>query len=118
MAHWGIALTLLNNPHSAPPAPNLPFGQASIAKAKEIVRKTQRERDYIDALSTMYADYERVPHSQRVQSYVRAMAAVAETYPKDDEAQIAYAIALNVSAPPPPTRPSPISSRGQRSWSR
>ena len=25
MAYWGVALTLLNNPHNAPPASNLPF---------------------------------------------------------------------------------------------
>src|SRR5438552_490303 len=26
MAYWGVALTLLNNPHGPPPAPNLPLG--------------------------------------------------------------------------------------------
>src|SRR5271167_852089 len=36
IAYWGIALSLLNNPHSAPPAPNLPLGLAAIAKAKAI----------------------------------------------------------------------------------
>src|SRR5215475_5362929 len=25
MAYWGVALTLLNNPHGPPPAPNLPL---------------------------------------------------------------------------------------------
>src|SRR5258706_12945477 len=54
IAHWGIALSFLNNPHSPVPAPNLPLGLASIEKAKAAGAKTQRERDYIDALSVMY----------------------------------------------------------------
>ena len=30
IAHWGIALSLLSNPHSPVPAPNLPRGLAAI----------------------------------------------------------------------------------------
>ena len=36
MAYWGIALTLMDNPHTAIPRPNLAPGLASITKAKEI----------------------------------------------------------------------------------
>jgi hypothetical protein len=100
IAYWGIALSYLNNPHSPIPAPNLPLGLAAIEKAKAIGANTQRERDYIDALSVMYLDYEKVPHQTRVQSYVKAMEALAGRYPGDDEAQIYYAIALNVAASP------------------
>ena len=100
MAYWGVALTLLNNPHGAPPAPNLPQGLAAIQKAKEISAKTERERDYIDALSAMYVDYDKTQHRARVQAYLKAMAALAAKYPDDDEAQIAYAITLNVAASP------------------
>src|SRR5712691_2344887 len=34
MAYWGVALSLLNNPHFPPPRPNLPLGLAAIEKAK------------------------------------------------------------------------------------
>ena len=51
IAYWGIALSLLFNPHAPPPAPNLPLGLAAIQKAKAVGAKTQRERDYIDALA-------------------------------------------------------------------
>src|SRR5947199_7441007 len=34
MAQWGIALTLLDNPHGAIPQPNLAPGLAAILKAK------------------------------------------------------------------------------------
>ena len=100
MAYWGIALTYLNNPHSAIPAPDLQPGLAAIQKAKEIGAKTQRERDYMDALALMYVDYDKIPQPARIQTYLKAQEAVATRYPDDDEAQIAYAITLNVAASP------------------
>ena len=60
IAYWGIALSLLWNPHVPTPAKNLTDGAAAIAKAKAVGAKTQRERDYIDALSAMYADLDKV----------------------------------------------------------
>ena len=100
IAYWGIALSLLINPHAPPPAPNLPLGLAAIQKAKAVGAKTQRERDYIDALAVFYADFDKVPHGQRVQAYLKAMEGLAGRYPTDDEAQIFYAITLNVAASP------------------
>jgi hypothetical protein len=98
MAYWGIALTLMDNPHNPIPRPNLAPGLAAITKAKEIGVKTERERDYIDALMVMYADYEKIPHAQRMRALRDAQEKVATKYPDDDEAQIAYAITLNTSA--------------------
>lgn len=100
IAYWGIALSLLYNPHSPPPAENLPLGLDAIQKGKALDAKTQRERDYIDALAAMYVDYDKVDHRTRVQAYLKAAEQVAQRYPKDDEAQIAYAITLNVAASP------------------
>ena len=100
MAHWGVALSLLNNPHAAIPAANLPLGLAAIQKAKQVGAKTERERDYIDALMLMYADYDKLTHTQRIRAFLGAMEKLATKYPKDDEAQIAYAITLNTSASP------------------
>jgi hypothetical protein len=100
IADWGIALSLLWNPHIPPPAKNLAEGAAALAKAKSIGAKTQRERDYIDALGAMYADYDKVDHRTRMQAYVKAMEQLAQRYPNDDEAQIYYALALNTSASP------------------
>jgi hypothetical protein len=34
IAYWGIALSLLNNPHAPPPVGNLPLGLTAIEKAK------------------------------------------------------------------------------------
>src|SRR5208337_1122240 len=100
IAYWGVALTFLNNPHNPPPAPNLPPGLAAVQKAQAIGAKSERERDYIDALSRMYVDYDKIDHRTRVAAYLKAMEALAGRYPDDDEAQIAYAITLNVAASP------------------
>lgn len=100
MAHWGVALSLLNNPHAAIPVANLAPGLAAIQKAKAVGAKTERERDYIDALMLMYVDHDKLSHTQRIRAFLGAMEKLAAKYPKDDEAQIAYAITLNTSASP------------------
>jgi len=98
IAYWGIALSVLLNPHVAPPAKNLAEGAAAIAKGQSVGAKTQRERDYIDALAVMYAGYDKVDHRTRIQAYSKAMEQLAQRYPNDDEAQIHYALSLNTSA--------------------
>ena len=56
----------LDNPHNAIPKSNLAPGLAAIQKAKAMGAKTERERDYIDALMLMYADYDKLSHGQRI----------------------------------------------------
>jgi len=98
MAQWGVALTLLDNPHLAIPQSNLAPGLAAIEKAKAMNAKTERERLYVDALMLMYADYAKLSHRQRILAFRDALEKLAAKYPDDDEAQIAYAITLNTSA--------------------
>jgi hypothetical protein len=93
-------MALWNNPHNPPPAPNLAPALAAIQKAKSIGAKTERERGFIDALALLYTDYDKTPYRPRLLAYLKAMEALAQRYPKDDEVQIAYAITLQVSAPP------------------
>lgn len=100
IAEWGIALTYLNNPHIAVPVANLAPGLAAIQRAKAISAKTERERDYIDALAFMYVDHDKLTHRERIGAFVKAMDGLAAKYPNDDEAQIAFAITLNASASP------------------
>ena len=100
IAYWGIALSLLSNPHLPTPAPNLPLGLAAIQKGKAVGAKTERENDFINALLVFYTDYDKIAHGARVQAYLKAMEEVARRYPQDDEAQMFYAITLNVAASP------------------
>ena len=67
MAYWGIALSLLYNPHAPPPPENLPLGLDAVQKGKALNAQTERERDYIEAISAMYVDHDKVDHRTRVQ---------------------------------------------------
>ena len=98
MAEWGIALTYMDNPHGPIPQANLAPGLAAMQRAKALSPQTERERDYIDALTLMYADYDKLSHRERMRLFRDAQAKMAAKYPDDDEAQIAYAITLNTSA--------------------
>jgi hypothetical protein len=67
-AALGIALSLRDNPHNAIPQANL-GGLAAIHKAKEVGAKTDRERDYVDALLLMYSDYAKLRRRQRIRLF-------------------------------------------------
>jgi hypothetical protein len=100
MAYWGQALSLLDNPFSPPPAKNLAEGLAALEQARQIGARTQREADYIEALSTFYRDHDKQDHRTRVMAYERAMEELAARYPEDPEARLYYALALNVAHSP------------------
>jgi hypothetical protein len=100
IAYWGMALSLLNNPHFAPPLENMPIGLAFLKEARTIGARSDRERDYIDTLLALYTNYDTVARGPRLQAYLKAAETLAQRYPDDDEAQINYAITLNVSASP------------------
>src|SRR4051812_3714974 len=100
IAYWGIALSLLWNPHAPPPAKNLAEGAAAIEKGRSVGARSQRERDYLEALGAMYADFDKVDHRTRILAYAKAMEQLAARYPDDNEAQIFYALSLNTSASP------------------
>src|SRR5215204_4023325 len=100
IAYWGIGLSFLNNPFSPPPTPNLPLGLAAINQGKALGAKTPRENDLINALAAFYTDYDKVDHRTRVQAYAKAMEQVSNRHARDDEAQIFYALALNIAASP------------------
>ena len=101
IAAWGAAVSWLGNPLAGPPPPkNVELGAATVARAKSIGAKTQRELDYIAAIETFYKDYDKVDHRARALAYEKAMEALAGRYPQDREAAIFYALALNITLNP------------------
>jgi tetratricopeptide (TPR) repeat protein len=94
MAYWGVARTWYH-PIWAPPAPDeLKQGGAALDRALAIGAKTDRERDYIQALSVFYQDWQTVDHVSRAKSYEQALAKVCDRNPNDDEAAILHALQL------------------------
>jgi quercetin dioxygenase-like cupin family protein len=103
MAHWGIALSRWTNPVAASrrgPA-LLRQGKAAVDAATRLgARASQRERDYISAVSQLYRDFERTDQRARVLAYERAMRDLVTRHPNDAEARIFHALSLSASALP------------------
>lgn len=70
----------------------------TLEKARAIGAKTQRERDWIEALSAYYRDHDKVPLNARLLAYTKAMEQMTQRYPDDFEAWTYYALTLQASA--------------------
>ena len=100
MAYWGIALDLQGNTLAAPPsAQAAQQAWETLEKARSVPVKTERERQWLDAIRTYFRDHDKVPLEKRLSAYSDAMAQIAKQYPGDFEAQIYYALTLQASAP-------------------
>ena len=96
MAYWGVAISQRPNPLVAPFPPEvLQQGLAAIEKARAAHAATQRERDWIDALAVFFQDYDTVDQKTRTTEYEAAVLKLHERYPRDTEAAVFYALALN-----------------------
>jgi tetratricopeptide (TPR) repeat protein len=96
VAAWGFASILMSNPlaGSGAAAKDAPRAQAAIDKGREMGAKTGRERDYLEAVAAYYADFANRTERERQLARAAAYEALAAKYPKDDEAQIFYALYL------------------------
>lgn len=99
IAYWGEAMSLFHQLWSRPEESDLKEGWDLIRKGQAIGAKTQRERDYVDALAFFYRDYDKVDHEQRCTAYSQAMEKVYQRYPRDPEAAVFYALSLLTWAP-------------------
>jgi tetratricopeptide (TPR) repeat protein len=100
MAHWGVAMSLVE-PLWAPPTPEkLAKGWAAVEQARAAGAQTPREAAYIEAIAAFYTDSATLDHRTRSLAYEQAMAQLVQDYPDDTEAQIFYALALLATAQP------------------
>jgi len=96
IAAWGVASILMSNPLQGIGASpkNAPRAQAAIDKGRQMGAKTERERDYLEAVAAYYEDFANRPERARQLARAKAYEALAAKYPDDDEAQIFYALYL------------------------
>ncbi len=100
MAYWGVAMDYLGNTLATTPArAEAQAAWDALEKARAVGPKTQRERDWIDALSAYFRDHDKVPVNTRLAAYNAAMERMAQSYPDDYEVQAYYALTLQASAP-------------------
>jgi tetratricopeptide (TPR) repeat protein len=94
MAQWGIAMSSFHQLWVPPTPAELQKGSSAAAEAMRLGAATQRERDYIAAISTFYKDADKVDHRTRAFAYSDSMKKIHENYQTDDEAGIFYALSL------------------------
>ena len=101
IANWGIAAILIGNTFAGgATVEDARKAKEAIQRGRLIGAKTERERFYIEAISEYYDRFSDRPHSARMKSLADAFEVVANRFPKDDEAQIFYAIYLTATQSP------------------
>jgi len=93
MAYWAEAIGLYRPLAYRPSDTDMKQGWTLLQKAQALHAKTQRERDYIDALAVLYRDDTR-DYETRSREYSDAMEKVYRQYPADVEAAVFYAMSL------------------------
>ncbi|HYS19065.1 MAG TPA: hypothetical protein VET45_19235 [Candidatus Binatia bacterium] len=100
VAYWGLAVNYLGNSLAGAPSPkDITAASEALDKARAVGAKTQRERDWIEAIGTYYRDHDKIPLGARLSAYTRAMEQMTQRYPDDFEAWTYYTLTLQASAP-------------------
>ncbi|PYS44173.1 MAG: hypothetical protein DMF71_04625 [Acidobacteria bacterium] len=96
IAAWGYASTLMLNPLQGIGASskNAQVAQEAIDKGRKMGAKTQRERDYLEAVAAYYENFANRSERERQLTRAKAYEALGAKYPDDDEAQIFNALYL------------------------
>ena len=96
IAAWGYASILMSNPLAGTGASpkDAADAQTVIEKGRSMGAKTQRERDYLEAVGAYYENFSGRSERERQVARAKAYEALAAKYPQDDEAQIFYAVYL------------------------
>ena len=93
IAHWGEAMSLYHQIWNRPNEHAMTSGWSELQKAQSPSAKTEREREYIAALSAFYAPGKQ-DYQPRVDAYSAAMAKLYAHYPDDIDAGAFYALSL------------------------
>jgi hypothetical protein len=100
MAHWGVAMSQYHPLWGPPAKDEFAIGVSAIEKAMAAKKTSPRERKYVNAIAAYYTDADKLSPRDRALKYRQAMGALSETEPKDTEAAILYALALDATADP------------------
>lgn len=94
LAHWGVAMSNYHPLWAPPTAAELQRGARAAEQARAVGARTQRERDYIEAVGLFYKDADKLDHRTRAAAYGEAMGRLSKRYPSDREAGVFYALTL------------------------
>jgi hypothetical protein len=100
MAHWGIAMTLFHPLWPGEPTEEeLQQGATSLQSSKALMPPTDREKAYILAAESYFADWRNKTHPERIASWKGSQESVYKSNPDDTDAAAFYALSLLAIAP-------------------
>jgi hypothetical protein len=103
MAHWGRAMSILENPFGWP-ALFTPARLDSVVTALDAAEasglKSRREQDYVAAARLFMREHTTRPYPERIKAFDSAMASLMATYPDDIEAKILSALITSANFDP------------------
>jgi len=101
MAYWGAAMCNFHPLWEIPSQTDLKKGERIITLARTLIDdKSSRESEYLEAIATIYDQWDKLDHGTRVQKFEKASENLSIKYPNDNEAAIFYALALRAAADP------------------
>ncbi len=100
MAYWGVAMSNFHALWAPPTEAELKKGIKAIEIAQSIPGKSEREKDYINAIHAYYKNWQSTEHRNRCLQFESAMQQLSEKYADDKEAAIFYALSLTAAADP------------------
>ena len=99
MAYWGTAMSILNHPLSLKQNPeSLKRGEALLKVAQTLAPNNDREKDYIDAVSIYFKDWQTLDTRTRKAKYEGKMEELYNKYPGDVETAVFYSLAILATA--------------------
>jgi tetratricopeptide (TPR) repeat protein len=100
MAYWGVAMCNFHPLWAPPTKSELTKGLKVIELARTMGPLPESESAYIQAISAFFEDADELDHHSRCIRYKNEMGRMYKKYPKDKEAAIFYALALDAAADP------------------
>jgi tetratricopeptide (TPR) repeat protein len=99
MAHWGLAMSGFHQIWDTPDAAGMAAGWREMQAAQATPAKTERERQYIAALSDFFKPG-KAEYQSRIEAYAAAMGTLYGHFPQDVDAGAFYALALLAAVRP------------------
>ena len=99
MAYWGTAMSILNHPLSFKQnSKSLERGEKLLKVAQTLTPNNEREKDYIDAVTVYFNDWQNLDTKTRKLNYEGKMEELYNKYPGDVETAVFYSLAVLATA--------------------
>ena len=99
MAYWGTAMSILNHPLSFKQnSKSLERGEKLLKVAQTLTPNNEREKDYIDAVTVYFNDWQTLDTKTRKLNYESKMEELYNKYPGDVETAVFYSLAVLATA--------------------